>query len=66
MINELKNGFLVAYRILMCLPLVVAWMLLYGLIAISYGLTRADMFVVAWNAFASRDIPSKKELCGCG
>lgn len=63
---EIKNAVLVIWRVLMCLPIAVSWMLLYGLVAISYGPARADMFIVACNAFASSDTPSKKELCGCG
>jgi len=57
MINELKNGFLVAYRVLMCLPLAISWMLLYGLIALSYGVVRADMFIMMWHAFVANDTP---------
>ena len=56
-INELKNGFLAAFRLLMCLPLAISWMLLYGLIALSYGIVRADMFVMMWNAFVYNDTP---------
>lgn len=64
--NELKTGLLVMYRTLMCLPLAIAWMLLYGLIALSYGIVRADMFVLAWSMFVANDTPVKKESCGCG
>lgn len=57
MINELKNGFLAAFRLLMCLPLAISWMLLYGLIALSYGIVRADQFILMWNAFVYNDTP---------
>ena len=57
MINELKNGFLAAFRLLMCLPLAVSWMLLYALIWLSYGTVRGDQFIMMWNAFVSNDTP---------
>ena len=66
MINELKNGFLAALRLLMCLPLAISWMLLYGLIALSYGIVRTGQFILMWNAFVYNDTPVKKESCGCG
>lgn len=65
--RNLTDLFLTAFRILMCMPIAVAWMLLYGLIWLSYGAVRGDMFIMAWNAFVANDTPvEKKEMCGCG
>ena len=47
----MKVALLVAWRVLLSLPLAVLWMGMFGLLAIGWGLGATDSFIKNWNNF---------------
>lgn len=44
-----------AWQLLWSLPLAVLWVLLFGIIFIGWGLSRADKFIIHWNNMVEDD-----------
>ena len=74
-IKEILYALAVMWRILLCFPLGVAWLLLYWTLAAGWGTRQADKFVVMWaNMCADSDEDNGDDdqpsagacVCGCG
>lgn len=74
-IKEILRALLIMARILLCLPLAAAWLVLYWTLFFGWGTKQADKFVVMWAdmcAGAGEDDDDDDEptagacLCGCG
>ena len=54
---EYPNPLTTMLRVMLSLPLAIAWMLMYVIITLGWGLKEGERFIDKWNEFVCDDDP---------
>lgn len=56
-VDELKYVLTAGWQLLWSIPLAAAFVVLYGLLLIGFGVKRADKLILAWEQVVAHDTP---------